>query len=146
MVDLDRLIAERAIHLQLCAIARAMDERAWNALGSLIAEDATGDFGDGWEVRGRQGFVEVFQRFLGSCGPTQHLLGNLEVAVDGGGADSRCYVRDMHQGRGDAAHLFFSSPGIYFDRWRRIDGVWLLAHRTKKNLMKIGAVEALGAP
>ena len=145
MVDLGHLVAERAIHLQLCAIARSMDERDWGGLDGVIAEDATGDFGDGCEVSGRAGFVEIFQRYLGACGSTQHLLGNLEVSIQGNVAESRCYVRDMHQGMGDAEHLFCSSPGIYLDRWRRTPDGWRLTHRTKKNLMMIGSIAALGA-
>jgi hypothetical protein len=100
--ELELLLAERAIARALAEIARAMDERRWEALDGLVAEQATADFGLG-PVAGRAAIVGVMRSFLDDCGPTQHLLGNLvvDVAADGAEASSRCYVSDMHVGTGD---------------------------------------------
>ena len=144
-IDIGRLFDERAIERQLYTLARAMDRREWLLLDHVIADDATGDFGEGFEVKGRSGFVAMFERFLANCGPTQHLLGNVAIDIEGDVAESRCYVRDMHQGSGERAHLFLSTPGEYHDRWRRTSTGWLLTHRTKVNLMLIGSLAALGA-
>jgi len=143
-VDISLLFDERAIHHQLYALASAMDNRAWDALDTIIADEAEGDFGEGYEVSGRAGFVAMFRRFLGNCGPTQHLLGNILVSIDGERATSRCYVRDMHQGDGIHSDKFLSTPGEYRDQWARTSHGWRLVHRTKINLMMIGSVEALG--
>jgi hypothetical protein len=144
-MDLSDLIAEREIKRALFRFAKAMDERDWDALKQLLTADATGDFGAGFKLKGRDEFVAMFRRFLGNCGPTQHLLGNIVIDVDDPRAMSRCYVRDIHQGKGPRSHLTFSAPGEYHDTWHRgLDG-WRITHRRKINLMLIGSFEALGA-
>ncbi len=143
--ELDLLLAERAIARALAEIARAMDERRWEALDGFVAEQATADFGLG-PVAGRAAIVGVMRSFLDDCGPTQHLLGNLvvDVAADGADASSRCYVSDMHVGTGDQAQLTFSTLGEYHDRWRRSGGHWWLVHRQKLNRALLGSMSVLG--
>jgi hypothetical protein len=96
---LERLLAEREIAHRLARIARAMDERTWEAFDALIDVQASADFGSG-RVAGRPALVALMRSFLGYCGPTQPLLGNLTVEVSGTEAHSRCYVADLHLGRG----------------------------------------------
>ena len=138
------LLDERAIHLQLCAIARAMDCREWSQLAEILTEDVTGDLGDGHAITGQADFVATVRKYLGNCGPTQHLLGNLVISINGDTARSNCYVRDMHQGRDGREHLFLSTSGEYRDQWRRTVGGWRLSHRTKVNFLMDGSLEALG--
>jgi hypothetical protein len=140
---LEMLLAEREIGRQLARVARAMDERAWQALEQLIAPDASADFGTG-RVEGRAAMVAVMRSFLDACGPTQHLLGNLTVEVDGASASSCCYVADLHLGRGPQAHLTFQTLGEYRDRWQRREGRWWLTERTKINRAHLGSFAVLG--
>lgn len=144
-MELAQLIDERVIQHQLFALANAMDRRDWDALELIMTPDATGDFGSDYILQGRSEFIGMFRRFLDSCGPTQHLLGNIVINIAGDIAESSCYIRDMHQGRGELSHLYFSSPGQYQDRWQRTAEGWRLVHRTKVNLMSIGSIEALGS-
>jgi len=145
-MSIEVLLAEREIQRALVRFARAMDERDWSALDALVLEDATADLGTG-PLRGRAAIVSQMRSFLDDCGPTQHLLGNLLVDVDPGTdtAQSRVYVSDVHLGRGDKAHLTFSTLGDYHDRWRRQRGVWRIAHRTKLNRALLGDIGVLGA-
>lgn len=143
-MDLGTLLDERAIYLQLCALADAMDQRDWSALDDILTEDADGDFGTGERIVGRAGFVKLFTHFLGNCGPTQHLIGNVRISVNGDTAESRCYVRDMHIGTGERAHLFMSSSGEYLDRWIRTRDGWRMTHRTKRTPIMLGTIDALG--
>jgi hypothetical protein len=83
--------------------------------------------------------------FLDDCGPTQHLLGNLLVEVSGTEAQSRCYVADLHLGRGANAHLTFQTLGEYRDRWQRRAGTWWLTERIKVNRAHVGSFAVLGA-
>lgn len=143
-MELGELLDERAIYLQICALADAMDQRDWNALNHILTEDADGEFGTGETIVGRAGFVAMFSHFLGNCGPTQHLIGNVRVTVNGDTAQSRCYIRDMHIGSGERAHLFLSSSGEYLDRWTRTPEGWRMTHRTKKSPILLGTIDALG--
>jgi hypothetical protein len=143
--ELEMLRAERTISRALAGIARAMDERRWEALDSLVAADATADFGLGL-LTGRPAIVTFIRSFLDDCGPTQHLLGNLvvDVATNGVDAQSCCYVSDMHVGAGDKAHQTFSTLGEYHDRWSRRGDAWWLVHRTKLNRAHLGSIGVLG--
>ena len=82
--------------------------------------------------------------FLDDCGPTQHLLGNLTIEVDGTKARSRCYVSDMHLGTGENAQLSFRTLGEYQDQWQHRDGHWWLTRRVKANRGHLGTFAVLG--
>ena len=140
---LESLLAERAIAHQLARIARAMDERAWEALDELIDLKASADFGTG-RLTGRPALVALMRSFLDDCGPTQHLLGNLTVEVSGSEAHSRCYVADLHLGLGANAHLTFQTLGEYHDRWQLRGGTWWLTERMKVNRAHVGSFAVLG--
>jgi SnoaL-like domain len=142
MAGLEVLQAEREIYRALVRIARAMDGRDWSALDYLVLPDATADFGMG-KLEGRATIVTFIRSFLDNCGPTQHLLGNLLVEVDGARATSKCYVTDLHLGLGDKAHLTFSTLGDYHDSWQRVDERWRLSHRTKLIRAVIGDISVL---
>jgi hypothetical protein len=143
MNELDRLLSEREISRAIYRFARAMDERDWAALDAIVREDASADVGTG-PLAGRAALVANMRSFLDACGPTQHLIGNLLIEVDGDAATSRCYVSDLHQGAGAKSALTFSTLGEYHDRWRRIDGHWWMTHRTKLSRALLGSIEVLG--
>lgn len=143
-MDLNTLLDERAIYLQICALAEAMDQRDWAALDHILTGDADGDYGPNEKAVGRAGFVAMFSHFLGNCGPTQHLIGNVRIMLNGDTAESRSYIRDMHIGTGERAHLFLSTSGEYRDRWTRTPEGWRMTHRTKTSSIMLGTIEALG--
>jgi ketosteroid isomerase-like protein len=143
MPTLEELLAEREIYRAIVRFARAMDERDWDALAALTTADVSADLGTG-PLRGTQQIIQVIRSYLDACGPTQHLLGNVLIDVDGDSATSRCYVSDMHLGAGDAEGLTFSTLGDYHDRWRREDGGWRMCHRTKLNRAHVGSFRVLG--
>jgi hypothetical protein len=140
---LQMLLAERAIARALAGFARAMDARDWAALDGIIAAEATADFGTG-QVGGRAAVVAVMRSFLDDCGPTQHLLGNLTIEVEGMRASSRCYVSDLHLGTGEKAALTFQTLGEYQDLWECRDGHWWLTQRVKLNRAHLGSFDVLG--
>ncbi len=142
-MSLDLLLAERQIARALTRIARAMDARDWDALLAELTEDATGELGTG-PLASPAEIVALIRRYLDHCGPTQHLLGNLLIEVDGDTATSQCYVSDMHLGPAGKEHVTFATLGDYHDRWRRVEGAWKLSHRTKLNRAHVGSFEVFG--
>lgn len=142
-MTLDDLMAEREIYRALSRFARAMDARDWAALDDIVVQDATADIGTG-SLHGRADIIAHMRAFLDECGPTQHLLGNVMIEIDGDCATSKAYVSDMHTGAGDKADLTFSTFGDYHDQWKQVDGVWRMTHRTKYNHAHIGSFEVLG--
>ncbi len=130
---------ERDIERALIRFARAMDDRDWNGLSKILAEDAVGDFGTG-RLEGSAAIIELIRGFLDNCGVTQHLLGNVLVDVDGNHATSRAYVQDLHLSRSNP-ELTFHTLGDYHDRWERRDGRWWLVERVKDNRGTVGSLD-----
>lgn len=141
--DLDTLLAERAIYRQLVQVARGMDARDWDGLLALMTSDVTADLGTG-PLSGGDAIISLLRSFLDACGPTQHLLGNVLIDVDGDTARSRAYVSDMHLGVGEREGMTFCTLGDYHDHWRRERGEWKLCHRSKLNRGHIGSFAVLG--
>ncbi|WP_370654828.1 nuclear transport factor 2 family protein [Prescottella sp. R16] len=145
-MDLEHLLAEREITRAVTRFARAMDDRDWPGLHSIMTGDVTAELGTG-TLHGPDAVVALIRSFLDDCGPTQHLLGNALVDVDlaAGTATSRTYVSDMHLGVGEHDGLSFSTLGDYHDEWRLTDGEWRMSHRTKHMRGARGEIEVLGS-
>lgn len=137
-MTMNDVIAHIEVGSCLTRLARGMDDRDWEACARVYADDATADFGEGL-LEGSEAIVANYRRYLEPCGPTQHLLGNLLVDVDGPRAESRCYVSDMHLGAGKRADLTFRTLGDYHDQWQKLDGVWRLVRRMKHNRGFVGS-------
>lgn len=143
MTSLERLLLERELHQVLIGYARLCDERDWNAVGEVFSEDASADYG-GRHLRDRATILAMLRDNLGGCGPTQHLLGNLVVEVDGEAVSSRIAVRASHLGAGEKKGETYECMGHYHDRWTRTDGGWRIAHRAMVVAFEFGSRKLLG--
>ncbi|MFI0357552.1 nuclear transport factor 2 family protein [Actinomadura sp. 9N407] len=123
---------EEIVH-GLCAAATALDTRDWDALGAAFTPDATG-----YGASGRDAIVAQVRRHLGGCGPSQHLLGNHRVEVDGDQARSLTYGRVMHLGKGPTEGLTYECFGEYEDHWTRTGEGWLITSRTFRVTIELG--------
>jgi hypothetical protein len=93
-------------------------------------------------LRGRAAIIELIRGFLDNCGPTQHLLANVVIDLDGDTATSRAYVHDVHLGSDADASTRFYTLGDYTDTWRRrADGSWVLSERVKANRAHVGSFD-----
>ncbi|MFD7291957.1 nuclear transport factor 2 family protein [Streptomyces sp. NPDC059897] len=134
--DDHRLIAEA-----LARLASALDTRDWAGVGAAFTTDATG-----YGASGVRNILAVVRNHLGGCGPTQHLLGNHRVTVDGDHARSLTYARVYHQGAGPWTGHFFECCGEYDDRWVRSEGQWLLCARKFNMTIQLGDFGVLRPP
>ena len=82
----------------------SLDERDWDSLDQVFTADAVGRYG-GQALNGRAAIVASIRSFLDGCGPSQHLLGNHIVELDGDQAIARCKARVYHYGAGERAAL-----------------------------------------
>ena len=123
------LLDEREIMRGLSRFARILDNKQWDRLGDVFAQDISFDYGSGKDEQGMAALTLNMRRFLDRCGGTQHLIGSTLVDVDGDRATSRAYVQARHQRADDAAGPIFDSNGEYIDHWeRRADG-WRIVRR-----------------
>lgn len=109
---------------RLAELATAIDTRDWDAIAATLTDDCIA-----YSVKGPAATVRQMQDHLGGVGPTQHLLGNQRIAIDGDVADVRMAARVYHVGAGPFAHTFYECLGDYTDQWVRIDDVWRLRRR-----------------
>jgi len=108
----------------LARMSKALDSRDWATVRELYTPDA-----EGYGSTGIDAIVATLQNHLGGVGPTQHLLGNHRVEVDGDHARSLTYARVYHQGAGSKEGSFFECLGEYDDRWTLVDGAWRIRSR-----------------
>ncbi len=124
--------------------AEALDHREWGLLDEVFRADATADYGAG-ALEGRDAIVGSITDLLGGCGPSQHLLGNFQVSIEGEHARSVCRIRVFHQGLGAKGSLEpFECFGEYHDELRRgLDG-WRIARREMITTITRGDFGVLG--
>lgn len=120
---------ERAILNLLGDFARILDRKQWDRVPEVFADDITFNYGDGQEQAGMAALHVNFTKFLDRCGPTQHLLGSIQIELDGDTAISRAYVQARHQGLGDKSQASFDTSGEYTDRWERRTEGWRIVRR-----------------
>jgi hypothetical protein len=125
--------------------AYSLDERDWALLDQVFAVDATGQYGGpGSPLEGLEAIGASIRSFLDGCGPSQHLLGNHIVEVNGDEAVSRCKARVYHYGAGERAALTpYECFGVYRDRLRRTPEGWRIAERVFDVQHAVGDIKIL---
>jgi ketosteroid isomerase-like protein len=117
----------------LARFAAATDERDWDTIAASLTEDCMA-----YGVVGPAAVVRRMQDHLGGVGPTQHLLGNHRVTVNGDRAHSLTYGRVHHVGAGVMAGSFYECLGEYDDRWVRTTTGWRINRRVFEIRISLG--------
>jgi 3-phenylpropionate/cinnamic acid dioxygenase small subunit len=120
---------ERAIEQILIRYALACDRRDWQLMNDVFLPDVVANYGGEYRIQGRDKVVGMIRSLLDGCGPTQHLLGNFRIVVEGDTASCECYVRAAHAGRGEQASLTYEVWAEYRDTLRRTDEGWRISER-----------------
>jgi len=114
-----------AIAAALGRLTWLLDHRDWDHMGEVMAPDV--------EAYGARGLdtvlTTVIRPLLGGCGPSQHLLGNHQIAVDGDRARSMVYARVHHRGAEPDSERWWECMGEYHDEWRRTPDGWRMTRR-----------------
>jgi len=138
------LTAESEIQKACVRYARALDTRNWALLDTVFTPNLEAQYGDQPATRGRDVAVNGIRGFLERCGPSQHLMGNFDVTVNGATAISSCYIRVFHQGAGERAHLTQETLGTYHATWTRTPDGWRAATWRLAVSMQMGTWETFG--
>jgi ketosteroid isomerase-like protein len=134
---------ERMILNTLGDFARILDRKQWHRVREVFADDVSFNYGDGREQQGIDAMRTQFTTFLDYCGPTQHLLGSIQLDMHGDTAVTRAYVQARHQGSGDKVHLFVDTNGEYIDRWERRPESWRIVRRDARWDLFMGDMSVL---
>ncbi|NUU24285.1 MAG: nuclear transport factor 2 family protein [Streptomycetaceae bacterium] len=123
------------------AYADALDRRAWDTLDDVFAADLTADYNGEYVLTGRDTVVAMIRSYLDPCGPTQHLLGNHRVTVDGDRAQLTVKMRVHHIGAGDRAALTYECFGWYHAEAVRTADGWRIAVWRQEVTAELGTRE-----
>lgn len=126
----EMLMEHKAIEGVLLDYAAALDGRHWAGLTEIFGADAVADYRGIGVFEGREEIVGVVRDFLEACGPTQHMITNIRVDLQGGTAQSSCYLQATHGGIGAHAGHTMTVWGEYRDRLERRPEGWRIVHRT----------------
>jgi 3-phenylpropionate/cinnamic acid dioxygenase small subunit len=118
-----------AVLATLARYSTALDQRDWGLLAQVFTPDLVYDAGE-WTTHSFEEYLERLRPYLEGCGPTQHLLGNYQVELDGDRAQSTVYVRAFHLGARELSHETYEMFGEYRDRLVRTEAGWRSHHRT----------------
>jgi hypothetical protein len=122
--------------------ATCLDSRDWPGLDEVFHPDATARYSVA--LHGRPAIVESIRGFLGGCGPSQHLLGNYEIGIDGDQAQATTKARVIHVGAGERARLTpYEAIGVYRDQFVRTTDGWRITHREFDVHITLGDIEVL---
>ncbi|WP_081830581.1 nuclear transport factor 2 family protein [Rhodococcus sp. UNC363MFTsu5.1] len=122
--DLGQLQDHLAVIDSLYRFQARLDAKDWPGLRSAMTEDARAYF-----VEGVDAVLTVVRAHLDVCGATQHLMGNVQVQLDGDTARTRSYFRAFHVGAGANEGAVYECLGDYTDSWARTDTGWALTSR-----------------
>jgi hypothetical protein len=126
----------------LNAYATCLDTRDWLGLNDVFHPQAVGIYGAA--LTGRTAIVDSIRSFLDGCGPSQHLLGNYQIAIDGDEAQSSTKARVLHVGAGERANLIpYEAVGVYRDRHLRTNEGWRIINRHFDVQISIGDINIL---
>ncbi|MEO9140205.1 MAG: nuclear transport factor 2 family protein [Jatrophihabitans sp.] len=122
----------------LTEAAWIFDHREWDRLTEVFTPDVV--------AYGQEGLDAVRAntiRYLGRCGPTQHLVGNHRIRIDADTATSTSYVRAFHRSAAGRPEQFWDFVGEYHDSWRRTDAGWRMTARVCRPLATVGDLDLL---
>lgn len=119
---------ERAITEVLHRYCRGVDRLDEALIASCYHADGTDQHG-AFDGLGSE-FARLVVRVLRDhADATMHALSNVDIRLDGDGAQCECQVVARHwRERGEERHLE-TAGGRYLDRFERRDGLWRIARR-----------------
>lgn len=138
------LLDERDITRLCHRYATALDSRDWSLLRTCFLESAVAVYEGIGECAGYDAIEALCRSALEPLTRTQHLIGNVDVVVDGQEASCQCYLQAQHVKEGTAGGDLFVLAGRYTDAVVRTDDGWRIARRTLTTWWTDGNPAAVG--
>lgn len=140
----DSLNDRDAIVELLAEAAWIFDHKQWDRVGEVFTPDV-----DAYGQQGIEALTANTVRYLGACGPTQHLIGNHRVQLDGDSATVVSYVRAFHPAVGvdrmerARPDQFWDFLGEYHDTLVRTPDGWRISRRVCVPRASTGTLDLL---
>lgn len=125
--SLQRLADESELRALSAAYARGLDRQDRDLVRGVFTDDATTHYGS--FRGGPDEMADMAMRALSAYATTQHVLGQINLSIDGDTANGEVYFQAFHQHATEGFDRFIC--GRYVDRYVRREGRWLMSHRTE---------------
>jgi hypothetical protein len=127
MTELHDLCARRDIYEAICRYMRGQDRLMPEVQRSAFHDDAYVDCG--LFAGDAAGFVNFSQTFLGSVKSSQHLIGQVQIKVDGSVAYGEVYFLSWLRQVEDGVEKDLFVAGRYVDEYQDRGSGWKIARR-----------------
>ena len=135
----DRLEIESVI----IAYAWALDTKQFDRLDDVFTPDASLDYTTSGGVKGEYPEVKAWLSSILPHFPVyQHLISNVEVAIDGDTATSRAALYNPMGHDKAGKRVFFYVGAEYHDQWVRTDAGWRITNRFEQTVWMDGELPA----
>lgn len=122
-----RLVDEADLRALSATYMRGLDRLEPTLVRSVFADDATTHYGS--FTGGPDEMPQMAMNALSAYRTTQHVLGQINLAIHGDTATGEVYFQAFHQHATEGFDRFIC--GRYIDRYARREGRWLITHRTE---------------
>lgn len=122
----------------LARYCEALDDRRWELLETVFTADATCDYGSVGTPAGLADITDTIRGTIGDLDATQHLIGNVQVAVSGDTATARCYLTSQHVRHGAPGGQTYAIGGSYHDTLVRTPDGWRISSRRLQRMWADG--------
>jgi 3-phenylpropionate/cinnamic acid dioxygenase small subunit len=107
----------------------ALDQRRWELLAAVFAADASADYGSVGTPTGVEAIASAIRNTIENLDATQHLIGNVQVQVQGDTATAQCYLISQHVRAGQPGGEEYLLGGRYVDELARTPDGWRITFR-----------------
>ena len=113
----------------LARYCQALDGREWDLLATVFAPDARADYGSVGTPTGVEAITTAIRGTIGDLDATQHLIGNVQVQVQGDTATAQCYLISQHLRNEQPGGEHYLIGGRYVDELARTPDGWRITFR-----------------
>lgn len=141
--DVERADSVRSV---VTGVAHHIDGKRWAELRALYADEVRTDytslFGGEPQTQSGDALIAGWSGVLETVA-TQHLLGPIDVALDGPRATARCHVRALHHAAGAPGGELWEVLGHYVFTLVRGDEGWTISAMTLETFAQTGNTRLL---
>jgi ketosteroid isomerase-like protein len=129
------------IRAVLTLYAKSLDRRDFPALKRVFTADATGNYFAAGTYKGVDAISAFIERVLTQCGRTQHLLGSIDIQVNGNEATASTYLQAIHVGKKPGFEgKIMTVWGEYRDKLLRTADGWRISYRELETIHAEGDI------
>jgi hypothetical protein len=130
-MTIDELLAREEIRALSGAYMRGLDRLDAALLRSVFHDDATTDYG--FFQGAPDAFVAMAMGALRSHAANHHMLGQINLRLEGDAAFGEVYFQAFHRIATDGKDFDLFIAGRYVDRYEKRGGAWKIAFRAEVN-------------